>query len=126
MKAWEICNKENVNKLYKNNNGERWKIIFCCKDNYDIEAENGLMHLGELYTIQQIADMDFEEVVDWSKVPVDTKILVKDTIERKWHKRYFAKYEDGVVYTWHNGCTSFTTEETTQWDCAKLYEEGEE
>ena len=128
MKAWEICKKENVGKIYKDNKSDReWQVaLFYSKFDITLKIKGSLITLGGCYTIQEIAEMDFEEVVDWSKVPVDTKILVKDTIERKWHKRYFAKYEDGVVYTWHNGCTSFTTEETTQWDCAKLYEEGEE
>lgn len=46
--------------------------------------------------------------VDWSKVPVDTKIWVRNTEYDKWEPKYFAKYEDGVVYAWVGGATSFS------------------
>ena len=75
--------------------------------------------------------LDFEEIVDWSKVSVDTKILVSDCINGageviEWKKRHFAKYENGKVYTWLDGKTSFTTKNNMSWIYAKLYEEGEE
>ena len=38
-----------------------------------------------------------EPEVDWSKVKVDTPILVKDILKSEWIKRYFAKYENGRV-----------------------------
>ena len=62
--------------------------------------------------------------VDWSKVPVDTPILVRDEDEEKFKKRYFAKYENGKVYAWNTGITSWTAdgEYFTPWDCAKLAE----
>ena len=46
-------------------------------------------------------------IVDWSKVPVDTPILVSND-NKEWIKRYFARYEDGNVYCWLNGKTSWT------------------
>lgn len=131
MKAWEICKKENLGKKYKDNNGDTWEVTKWEEGNgiheeYDIKCVKNRRCITDDLFLSEIINMDFEEVVDWSKVPVDTKILVKDTIERKWHKRYFAKYEDGVVYAWDSGKASFTTVYTTRWDCAKLYEEGEE
>lgn len=47
-----------------------------------------------------------EPEVDWSKVEVDTPILVTDYVRSKWVKRYFAKFEDGKVYAWQDGATS--------------------
>lgn len=44
--------------------------------------------------------------VDWSKVAVDTKVLVK--FNDTWEKRYFAKYENGKIFVWSYGKTSFT------------------
>ena len=41
-----------------------------------------------------------EPPVDWSKVAVDTPILVRNSREEAWRKRYFAKYENGTVYAW--------------------------
>lgn len=36
--------------------------------------------------------------IDWSKVPVDTPILVRDNKSDEWLRRYFARYEKGWVY----------------------------
>ena len=66
-----------------------------------------------------------EPKLDWSKIPVDTKIYVKDTRDGKWDKRYFAKYEDGHVYAWEAGGTSWSCDNTemTRWLYVKLAEE---
>ena len=67
-----------------------------------------------------------ESEVDWSKVKVDTPILVKDHEDREWLKRYFAKYEDGYVYAWGNGCTSWNEDNMYAWNYTKLAESEEE
>ena len=70
---------------------------------------------------------DYEEPeepkIDWSKIKVDTPILVREYEEQDWVKRYFAKYEDGTVYTWRDGCTSWTEENASAWKYAKLPED---
>ena len=74
---------------------------------------------------QQIDIGEYIGIVDWSKVEVDTPILVKDDCDDKWEKAYFAKYEDEMIYAWDNGRTSFSTrnkEDTFIWDRAKLAE----
>ena len=60
--------------------------------------------------------------VDWSKVAVDTPILVRDSEEEAWRKRYFAKYYNGIVYAWGGGTTSWSAERSTCWKMAKLAE----
>ncbi|UMZ01795.1 hypothetical protein H8S51_008880 [Roseburia rectibacter] len=50
-----------------------------------------------------------EPPVDWSRVPVDTPILVRDSELFAWSKEHFAKYEDETVYTWDYGKTSWST-----------------
>lgn len=63
-------------------------------------------------------------IVDWSKVKVDTPILVSND-NKEWIKRYFARYEDGNIYGWLNGKTSWTaTGELSigHWNYAKLAE----
>ena len=68
-----------------------------------------------------------EPEVDWSKVAVDTPILVSDSYREKWFKRYFAEYKGGVVYAWHGGRTSWSEDCMVEWEYAKLAEtEGEE
>ena len=71
---------------------------------------------------------DYEEPkVDWSKVEVDTPILVRDYESQEWEARHFAKYEDGVIYSWDSGSTSWTSKgNVTEWKYAKLAEGEEE
>lgn len=66
---------------------------------------------------------EYKPPVDWSKVTVDTKVLVsKDG--KGWLKRYFAEYKDGQVFTFPNGTTSWNCEgRAFCWQYAKLAEE---
>ena len=64
-----------------------------------------------------------EPETDWSKVEVDTPIFVRQTEDGEWIRRHFAKYEDGIVYTWKDSRTSWTVsfdEDVTGWKFAKL------
>ena len=73
------------------------------------------------------ANSEYEEYVDWSKVPVDTKILVRDTEDQQWKRRHFAGVDRGGVYTFACGRTSFTNDgRKCYWKYAKLYKEEEE
>lgn len=67
-----------------------------------------------------------EPKVDWLKVPVDTPILVRSSENNLWKRRYFARYEHGMVYAWNNGMNSWTAdgsnEGITGWPFAKLAE----
>lgn len=63
-----------------------------------------------------------EPSVDWSKVAVDTPILIRDSSFSEWSKRYFAKYENGIVYAWSHGATSWSGDGCTPWKLAKLPE----
>lgn len=70
-----------------------------------------------------------EPPVDWSKVPVDTPILVRDKENVIWCNRYFAKFEDDFVYAWKDGCTSWSADgsyDVTKWRYAKLAEDDAE
>lgn len=69
-----------------------------------------------------------EPPVDWSKVAVDTPILVKDCECGNWNRRYFAKYENGMLYAWSDGATSWSapcSDDMTRWKMAKLAESEE-
>lgn len=68
-----------------------------------------------------------EPPVDWSKVAVDTPILVRDSEGEKWKNRHFAKYEGGIVYAWRSGATSWSacSNSITDWGMAKLAESEE-
>ena len=71
---------------------------------------------------------DYEKSgVNWSKVKVDTPILVRDDECEEWERRYFAKFEDSTIYAWNDGCTSWTGEgQMTIWNYVKLAESEEE
>lgn len=131
MKIWEIMKEENVGKRYKTNeDNENVYVITKGVNRFYLEVIRGIgRHTCILSS--DLLERDFEEVVDWSKVPVDTKILVSNCINGageviEWKKRYFAKYENGIVYAWNDGKTSFTAEldgSCMNWEFAKLYEE---
>lgn len=64
-------------------------------------------------------------IVDWSKVKVDTPILVRSYESTKWVKRHFAFFKNEKVYTWDGGLTSWTCDDindSMSWECAKLAE----
>ena len=60
--------------------------------------------------------------VDWSEVKVDAPILVRQGNNGRWLERHFAKYENGDVYAWVDGQTSWTGEDEIKWKYAKLAE----
>ena len=67
-----------------------------------------------------------EPKVDWSKVPVDTPVLVSvNGVD--WHNRYFAKAINGEICAWDNGTTSWSASghHMTRWEYAKLAESEE-
>nr|DAF85058.1 MAG TPA: hypothetical protein [Siphoviridae sp. cttG313] len=71
----------------------------------------------------QLIDIcEYLGIVDWSKVEVDTPILVRnDGIV--WVRSYFAEYKSGKVRTYFNGATSWSSDgRMVSWDYAKLAE----
>ena len=72
----------------------------------------------------QLIDIaEYLGIVDWSKVAVDTPILVRDCEISRWEKRYFASFENGKVHAWNSGTTSWTSEGYgMSWKYAKLAE----
>nr|DAQ75444.1 MAG TPA: hypothetical protein [Caudoviricetes sp.] len=66
--------------------------------------------------------------IDWSKVKVDTPILVSQN-KVDWKPRYFARYTNGIVETWLCGCTSWSIDsanDTCIWKYAKLVGDSDE
>lgn len=84
---------------------------------------------GSEYKFREWLNSEYVETpVDWSKVAVDTPILVRDSREEAWMKRYFAKYEDNTVYAWNGGTTSWSAYRSSGidgWRMAKLAESEE-
>lgn len=82
---------------------------------------------GEPYEECEKKILEWEKPIDWSKVKVDTKILVRDSEDTSWAKRHFAKYENNKVYAWDCGTTSYTAPTVcymSSWKYVKLSKEG--
>lgn len=91
----------------------------------------GNLHMlcSELETIEPLESiktiMDYEIPIDWTKIEVDTPVLVRGSVTDEWYRRYFARYENGEVYAWANGATSWSVKDdecVIFWKYAKLYE----
>lgn len=78
-------------------------------------------------------DEEYEEPpkpeVDWSKVPVDTLVWVRDDENDKWYLRYFKGTEDSALYrfvTWESGATSITAYDSVEnWKYCELVEDDD-
>ena len=78
-----------------------------------------------LQTIWLLEDYE-EPETDWSKVEVDTPILVRDGEDEEWNKQHFAECDGKVVCAWRGGKTSWTEDCVMGWKYAKLAESEEE
>lgn len=47
-------------------------------------------------------------IVDWSKIPVDTPIIVRNNMSGREVMRHFCKYENDLVHYYSGGCTSWS------------------
>ena len=81
-------------------------------------------HLGEIRFDNFKKIMEYEPPVDWSKVPVDTKIQVNNQDNGPWGRRHCSHYSsDGKIYAFCGGTTSFTADYGAScWNYAKLAE----
>lgn len=123
MNIMEVMQRKNLGKRYTSEGIEF--ILIESISSLWLENKKTQEDIEDMFNLNEIVLMDFEEIVDWSKVPVDTKVLVSDN-GNTWYKRHFAKYESGAVHVFPDGRSSFTTEESDiiyPWKYAKLYEE---
>ena len=127
MDIKEVLKRENVGKKYKVKGrfvdytlklfgGEKLQLV----NNYDKTIES-IMYL------EDIVNGDFEEVVDWENIPLDTPIMVRDFDSESWAMRHFAFCKFGKVYCWFDSYTSNDSNCSGAkcWQQAKLYEEEE-
>ena len=80
------------------------------------------------FAVEKWANSEYvESPVDWTKVPVDTPILVRNYENHEWIRRYFARYVNGHIFTWCRGATSWSTnyDDVAPWRYAKLAESEE-
>lgn len=90
----------------------------CCMD-------CGQCNMLQLIWLIKECEESEESKIDWSGVEVDTPILVRQGKNGTWLERHFAKYENGDVYAWVDGQTSWTGADEIKWKYAKLAENEE-
>lgn len=61
-----------------------------------------------------------EPPVDWSVVEIDAPVIVQNEDGEQAYNRHFAKYEDGHVYVWADGKTSWSTSRVQAVKSARL------
>lgn len=128
MTNWDKYKNEIIEAKRRNNvagfiQDHQLEIGINCHTGNDIIGTYFNIWLGEEYVEPK------EPEVDWTKVDVDTPILVRVSEDCEWIRRYFAKYEDGDVYVWPDGATSWTSgnwySRPVVWKYAKLFKKGE-
>lgn len=141
-----ITDKQGRDWLLKKLYDDGWRYIVGSADDYvfitksEPNIVNGLFRsvgIWEIYkhielksvlpSLERGEVMNIAEelgIVDWSKVKIDTPILVSLDGET-WLCRYFAAFKNGIIYTWSSGATSWSVrkrEYQDAWSFAKLAE----
>ena len=86
---------------------------------------NAKFDIMRIFDLEDNLIWERDKEVDWTKVPKDTKVLVRDSKDEVWQRKHFAKYENGKVFTYDYG-TSWNTSLMTTWKYTKLAEEPKE
>ncbi len=92
-------------------------IVYTVHDGELMYGHKNNGYLLDDVSAKELASLDFTEVTDWRKVTVDTPILVGSSLDIK---RHFAKYEDGKVFAYASGTTSFSGRKADAWSNAIL------
>lgn len=96
-----------------------------CNISFLLDEEYLKEHKGDMDIkdhIQRVMDFKLTKPIDLSKVEKDTLIEVSDD-EITWYRRYFAKYKDGKVCVYSDGCTSKTATAMLPWKYARIADE---
>ena len=128
MNIFEVAKKENIGKSYEIFIDGESKGIWELKETSrpkELEFYKDRLILTEVYFSSQLIRTEFKETVDWSKVPVDTLVEVSDDGEN-FIKRYFAKYESGLIFAWGDGRsskTAYSENDVVKWEMANIIRE---
>ena len=134
--------RDEIVEAIKEDNDENGKMCCFLKDNvitrFISEEDVELSTCGGLdcHTCAKMFAFWLEEEyiespkpeVDWSKVPVDTLVRVRDRKDQKWTLRYFKGIDDGNAMfrysVWSLGATSITAYgDYTHWKYCELVED---
>lgn len=96
------CNGDEVRILCIDRNDEEYPVVVLINN---CQTEHFTKH-GEYYSNGSHPEFNLKEYNPWQDVAVDTRVVISGIFNR-----HFAKYEDGRVYYFMDGKTSFTAEE---------------
>lgn len=129
---WRLY-KKGFRYIVRNKNGQlfayRMKPRRLLKSWDECKGRVQINYLLDLYKHIKWGDNEpyvIPKSVDWSKVPVDAKILVsKDG--KAWYERYFAYFENDTIFAWIDGRTSWSScgDIGCGWKHAELAEDEE-
>ena len=126
MKINDVLVKEKENKSFVIEGLDGiWTVVSkvdLIKWGFDLVNEEG-ESLTKKFVASNILEMEFEEVINWSTVEIDTPIYVRNVEDMEWVPRHFAKYENCKVYAWLDGQTSHSVNDNTEifeWEYARL------
>ena len=121
MKIWEINREEGRTYTATGEfDGTSVRYVLRADSVGNLRCED-MSKIEENLALNRILEMEFEEVVDWSEVPVDTKVLVSNDGEC-WDKGYFKQYKNGVFCCFSDGRTSWTSIFNKEYKYCKLVE----
>lgn len=103
--------KDTLLAAEKNGGKDGIQIVKAVSDSIEVTDEvldmimDGKQVISSIIGVYELKGLKLEEQeepeeVDWSKVEMDTPILVKDHSDDDWIRRYFAKYEKWEIYAW--------------------------
>lgn len=115
MKIYEI-DLSKIGDEYTTDSGEVWEVFA-----HSLYLKGSLRknNIVDRYTLNDMLKINFEPVIDWSTVAVDTPVWVRlsDCVVRAFHFNY---ENNGLVWVWIDGCTSHTCEGTNCYEKEKV------
>lgn len=103
------------------------KCKFVKEEILKIDYCDGLLNCNECRekVKQWLLEEYVESEIDWSKVPVDTPVMVRDTVNKKWSERHFVCYMPSDNYpflAFSYGDKRETANGVDKWKYCKLAE----
>lgn len=94
----------------------------CKYHNISCVSTEEIAEIGAENHIKSVMMFGTKFEIEWSKVEKDTLIEVGND-GKGWNRRYFARYQNGTVYTYIDGRTSKTESRIVDWNYARIADE---
>ena len=111
MKIWEI-DLTKVGSVFEDSNDNDW-VVENDMNLYCENMSNTKIPIKDWYSLHEMLTVDFTEVIDWSKVAVDTPVWCRSSMEDSWEDRHFKCVENNRYACFEHGRTSHTVKNKT-------------